>query len=301
MAGVQDLIIILLLAGGGYWLTQTGELDKILLGAGLPALPPPLGSGEKPDKPFQLPLPGGGAQQQVTGGGGGTATTAAGCGGTVYQATGKAVAAQKTGKSTVHYASGKGDDPTHQLEATVNFRNYEFTWIGTLTSVNHDDAISLKFGGTHMGTGWYDHGVSFNAGQGCMGKEESHPNTDLCVINCASMGRVVGHRVGVKAVYFGNPAGGGQTELWGDPTGNGQWRQLCPRVNNVGGFAPASAQQECQVRIDGAPGVQTQCAVVAEITGPSRGSGTAPTTPTNPSTGVGQSPQSSGNEIRKLV
>lgn len=299
---MEDVLIIALIVGGGYMLSQSGQLDQILLGAGLPALPPPFGSGEKPDKPFQLPSlgGGGGGQQQVTGGGGGTATTAAGCGGTVYQATGKAVAAQKTGKSTVHYASGKPDDPTHQIEATVNFRNYEFTWIGTLTQVNHDDAISLKFGGTHMGTGWYDCGVSFNAGQGCLGKEESHPDTDLCVMNCASMGRVVGKRVGVKAVYFGNPSGGGQVELWGDPTGNGQWKQLCPRTNNIGGFAPASAQQECQVRIDGAPGVQTQCAVVAEIT-PTRGSGAAPTTSTNPGTATGQSPQSSGGEIRKLV
>jgi predicted aspartyl protease len=57
MAGVMDILMILLIVGGGYWLMKTGELEKLLTGAGLPGLPPPFGTGAKPEKPLQLIQP----------------------------------------------------------------------------------------------------------------------------------------------------------------------------------------------------------------------------------------------------
>jgi len=340
MAGITDVVLVLLVLGGGYYLWSTGELGRLLQSTGiqLPAPPgaptsvvAPADAKEEDDKAKE----GGGDDKAAEGGGGedakepaggggeaepaaadtppaaatppaaggGKAGTGTGCNSLIYTGTGKTVAGQKDGPKTRHYASGKPDDTSTEWNAKHNFKNFEFTWIGTVSKVDHDDTVSLKFGGTHMGSGWYDCGISFNAGQGCLGKEENHPSTDLCVVKCKSMGKIVGKKMGIKAVYFGNSGGGGQIELWGDPTGTGTgWIQLCARTNNVGGFAPSAASQESAVRIDGAPGLTGDCAITAEITGPTKAAGggaspgVPPTQPVQPASGGGQSPQSGGGE-----
>src|SRR5262245_15327845 len=113
----------------------------------------------------------------------GPGTTAAGtCPPTIYKGTGKVTQTKKEGPKTRHYASGKPDDTSTEWNCSHPYKNFEFTTYLTITKIDHEDTVSMKYGGTHMGSGWYDSGVSFNGGQGCLGKEESHPSTDLCVI-----------------------------------------------------------------------------------------------------------------------
>lgn len=322
MGGVEDVVMVLLILGGGYYLWSTGELQKLLSGSGLPipgitpttpapglgpAAPSPGGGGGGGGGGGEAGGGGGGGGAPAPaggGGGGGSASTGTGdCAKTIYQATGKTVDNSKRTKSgTRHYASGKPDDVTQEWGTKTSFKNYEFTCYITITKVDHDDQLSMKFGGTHMGSGWYDCGIGFNTGQGCLGKEENHPSTDLCVVKGKSIGKIVGKKIGMKCVYFGNSGGGGQVELWADPTANGNWQILCPRTNNIGGFAPSSASQECTIRIDAAPGIEMACSFIQEVTGPTRAGGggampgVAPTQPVSPASGGGQSPQSGGGE-----
>ena len=94
----------------------------------------------------------------------------------------------------------------------------------------------------------------------------------------------------------------GQLEMWGDKAANGQWEQMIPRQNGVGGFFPSSAEQECTIRIDAAPGITMHCSSVNEITGWTRAGGggaspgVAPQPTANPPTGGGNSPQSGGQQ-----
>jgi hypothetical protein len=243
---------------GGYLLYKEGLLTE------------PIAAGQKViDEIFSklkgAPSLGGGEGSVAPEEGGGTTGGSTGsCTGGPYKGTGKTVSTSKNGPKTRHYASGKADDKTVEMNAKgISFKNYQFVNYVTMNSIEHDDTISTKFGGTHMGTGWYDHGVSFNSGQGCLGTEKKHPSTQSCVVKGKSVGKIVGKKTGVAGVYFGNAGGGGRTEIWAD-VGTG-WQKLA-EGNNVGGFAPKASSQEAQLRIDGFNSEPTiHCSVVQEI------------------------------------
>lgn len=210
---------------------------------------------------------GGDGGDDSNGGGtvGGTPGGATGtCTGGPYKSTGKTVTTSTRGPTTRHYSSGKPDDKTIEKNAKgISFKNYQFVNYVTMNSIEHDDTVSVKYGGTHMGSGWYDHGISFNSGQGCLGTEKKHPSAQLCTIKGKSIGKIVGRKIGIAGVIFTNPGGGGKTELWADQ-GKG-WEKLA-EGNNVGGFAPKASSQEAQLRIDGFNAQPTiHCSVVQEI------------------------------------
>ena len=102
-----------------------------------------------------------------------------------------------------NYASGKPSDITHEWSGETSAQNYAIIIDITLTEIDHDDHISFKYGGTHMGSGWYDNTYSFESGQSCIGKEEDHPSTDLCVVSGKSIGNLVNTPVKLAAVNIG--------------------------------------------------------------------------------------------------
>lgn len=169
-----------------------------------------------------------------------------------YQGTGKELGHTIRGPTTRHYASGKPDDETIETNTkSIPYKNYQFVVYTTINEVEHDDTLSLKFGGTHMGSGWYDCGVSFEDGECCLGVEEEHPSTDLCVVRGPKIGNILGKKIGVAGVHFDNDNGNTKhIELWTDfPAGTGWKKQV--EGDNVNGFNPDSDEDEAQQRIDG--------------------------------------------------
>ena len=163
-----------------------------------------------------------------------------------YAAKGAAMPSTQRGPTTRHYASGKPDDETIEKNVKeITFDNYQFVIYLTMHKMEHDDTVSTKIGGTHMGSGWFDHGVGIYTGQTCLGKEEDHPSTDLCVIKGPKVGDIREKKIGVAATYFKKI---NKTEFWLD-LGQG-WKKQCEGTN-VGGFNPKSAINEAQLRIDG--------------------------------------------------
>jgi len=193
-----------------------------------------------------------------------------------YASTGKELGHTIRGPTTRHYRSGKPDDRTIETNTKgIPYKNYQFIVYTTMHKVEHSDTISLKFGGTHMGSGWYDCGISFGDGQGevCLGKEEDHPSTNLCVVRGPKIGDILEKKIGIAGVYF-NRGDKAHIEMWTDfPAGSGWKKQL--EGDNVGGFYPKSDEDEAQQRIDGFETVPTlHSAVVQEI---ADGSTPAPT------------------------
>src|SRR5262245_58597867 len=270
MGTVDSVLTAALLVGTAYFI-YTGDakkwLDQI---SGSLALPPAGGGGGGGGGlPFpQLPPPGGGGG----GGGGGaspngpaTAQSAGTCTRGPYPPTGPAVQTKKSGPKTRHYRSGKPDDTTTEWNTGISFKNYEFVAYLTITKTDHDDTCSMKYGGTHMGSGWYDHSISFQSGQGCLGNEPHHPDTNSCVVKGKSIGGIVGRKIGMAGIFFSSPSGkGGKCEVWADQMKGTGWEKLVEGTN-PGGFAPSNSQQECQLRIDAAPGITMDCAVVLPI------------------------------------
>jgi hypothetical protein len=165
------------------------------------------------------------------------------------------------GYTTRHYRSGKPDDRTVEMNVKgIKARNHQFITYVTINSIEHDDNTSLKLGGTHMGTGWFDNGVSFKDGQVCLGTEKKHPSTQTCVKKGPKIGSILGKRVGVACSYFADQ---NKVEIFTD-LGTGWKKQL--EGTDVGGFNPKADTFECQLRIDGfedLPDIHT--AVVQEI------------------------------------
>lgn len=146
-----------------------------------------------------------------------------------------------------HYASGKPDDET--IEANVkpiSWRNHQFVTDITIHEMEHDDTASHKLGGTHMGTGWFDHSVGIYTGKTGLGKEEDHPSTDLYVVTGPSIGDIRKKRIVIATTYFADT---NHTELWTKFPG-GSWVKQC-EATNLGGFNPNASTFECQLRIDG--------------------------------------------------
>jgi hypothetical protein len=161
---------------------------------------------------------------------------------------GKEYSTTTRGPTTRHYASGKPDDETIEKNAKgIKDRNHQFIVYVTMHEIEHDDNISMKLGGTHMGSGWFDQGVSFEQGRCCLGKEEEHPSTQACVIKGPSIGSVLKKKVGVCATYYADQ---NFCELFTDVVGDGTWvKQM--EAKDIGGFNPNADEFECQCRIDG--------------------------------------------------
>jgi hypothetical protein len=167
----------------------------------------------------------------------------------------------KTGLTVRHYRSGKEDDKTmeHNVKG-IKARRHQFITYVTIHSIEHDDNISLKLGGTHMGSGWFDNGVSFEAGQCCLGVEKKHPSTKTCVVKGPKIGSVLNKKVGIACSY---DADTNKTELFTN-TGSGWKKQV--EGTNVANFNPNADTFECQLRIDGVEAVPTvHTAVVQPI------------------------------------
>lgn len=163
-----------------------------------------------------------------------------------YPSTGKELGAT-TKRATRHYASGKPDDETIEKNTKdIPYQNYQSIHYVKMNDIEHDDNISIKSGGTHMGSGWYDHGISFEEGQTCLGYEPDHPTTHSCVIKGPKLGTVLGKRIGISAVYR---KATNHTELWID-MGDG-WKKAI-ESDDVDGFNPNNNDNdEVQLRIDG--------------------------------------------------
>ncbi len=164
------------------------------------------------------------------------------------------------GWDTRHYASGKPDDITHEWSGATSAQNYAIIIDITLTEIDHDDTISFKFGGTHMGSGWYDNTYSFESGEACIGKEEDHPSTDLCVVTGNSIGNLVNSPVKLAAVNIGK---GEKLEMYSNK-GSG-WTKDVESSNGVDGFRPQVDEDEVVIRIDAAPGIVMRSAQIVEI------------------------------------
>lgn len=166
---------------------------------------------------------------------------------TPYPIKGTPMQAGQRGPTERHYASGKPDDWTIEKNVkNIPFENYQWVTYTTMGPIEHDDNISVKFGGTHMGKGgWWDCGISFNEGQSCLGIEPKHPSTKLCIVKGKKYGSILNKKVGVAGVVF---KATGKIELWID-MGNG-WEKACEGTN-VGGLNPTKGNQEAQLRIDG--------------------------------------------------
>lgn len=164
-----------------------------------------------------------------------------------YPAKGSPMQSTQRGPTTRHYASGKPDDETIEKNVkSIPFKNYQWVTYTTMHKIEHDDNISVKFGGHHMGkSGWYDCGISFE-GQSCLGVEPKHPSTKLCVVKGKKYGSVLEKKTGVAGVYFTDQ---NKIELWIDYEGKG-WEKAAEGVG-VAGLKPTPGNQETQLRIDG--------------------------------------------------
>lgn len=164
-----------------------------------------------------------------------------------YQAIGSPMQSSQRGPTTRHYRSRKDDDYTIEKNVkNIKFKNYQF--VADITNDcewAHDDTFSMKLGGRHTNEGWFDHGLGIFSGECCMGKEEDHPSTDLCVIRGPKLGDTRGKRFKLATTYFTET---NYTELWTD-FGDGWVKQM--EASDVGGFNPDSPEDECQLRIDG--------------------------------------------------
>jgi hypothetical protein len=183
-----------------------------------------------------------------------------------YAFIGSAQNMKDEGWDTRHYASGKPDDITHEWSGATSAQNYAVIIDITLTEIDHDDTISFKFGGTHMGSGWYDNTYSFESGEACIGKEEDHPSTDLCVVTGNSIGNLVNTPVKLAAVNIGK---GEKLEMYSNK-GSG-WTKDVESSNGVGGFRPQVDKDEVVIRIDAAPGIVMRSAQIVEISPASAG------------------------------
>ena len=207
--------------------------DIIDLPPAPPDLPPPPGPPSPPPSPPPGPPP--------------PPTPPAGQLGP-YPSTGKQLSAT-TRRATRHYASGKPDDETIEKNTkSIPYQHYQCIYFVTMHGIEHDDNVSSKLGGTHMGSGWHDHGVSFNSGKCCLGTEPNHPNTNACIKVGANIGSIIEKRTGICTIWR-KPTK--HTELWTKSPG-GNWIKRLENTGALGGFTPNnSGGDEAQLRIDG--------------------------------------------------
>ena len=62
----------------------------------------------------------------------------------------KEISSTKRGPTTRHYASGKDDDQTVEANCkNISAKNYQFLVDVKMTTIEHEDTLSLKYGGPH--------------------------------------------------------------------------------------------------------------------------------------------------------
>jgi hypothetical protein len=166
-----------------------------------------------------------------------------------YPSIGEELQSTQRGPTTRNYASGKPSDETIEKNVKdIKYRNHQFIVYVTMHQIEHDDNISLKLGGTHMGTGWFDHGVKFQDGLTCLGNEPDHPETNSCIKKGPKIGSVIEKSIGIAATYY---ADSNYTELWTNlGEDKGGWKKQLEGAD-IGGFNPKAKEFECQLRIDG--------------------------------------------------
>ena len=165
-----------------------------------------------------------------------------------YASTGRQLGAT-TRRATRHYASGKPDDETVEKNTdNIPYDHYQCIYYVTMHGIEHDDTVSVKYGGTHMGTGWFDHSISFEDGETCLGYEPDHPNTHSCVITGPSYGSILEQRIGICGVYRKQA---NLCELWVRKPATGTWVKALSS-DDIDGFDPGNnGDDEAQLRIDG--------------------------------------------------
>lgn len=179
-----------------------------------------------------------------------------------YTPTGSANELDDQGQGTRHYASGAPDDVTHEWEGETSANSYMIVIDITLTEIDHDDTITFKYGGTHNGSGWYGGSYSFESGQAAFGAEESHPSFSDCNEGTA-IGSLVNNRVMLAAININK---GEKLEVWSKKP-DGAWQKDAESSNGVCGFRPNVDEDEIQIRIDAAPGIDMHSAAWYEISG----------------------------------
>lgn len=164
-----------------------------------------------------------------------------------YPAKGAAMQSTQRGPTTRHYASGKPDDNTVEKNVKgIKFKNYQAVVdITNDCEWAHDDTFSIKLGGTHMGTGWFDNSLGVYTGKTGLGTEPEHPSTNLYVIKGPTVGDTRGKRFKYACTYFTDS---NKVELWTN-FGQGWTKQV--EGTDIDGFNPKSAEDEFQLRIDG--------------------------------------------------
>jgi hypothetical protein len=178
-----------------------------------------------------------------------------------YKAIGKEMPSTTRGPTIRHYASGKPDDKTIEKNVkNIKFNHYQFLVDVKITTIEHNDTLSLKYGGTHMGSGWFDNSVDFETGLVGLGTEKKHPSADLNIVKGSKIGSIINKKIRVAGIYFKDQ---NKCEMWTN-LGTG-WKKGAEGVN-VGGFNPKSEINEAQLRIDGFEAVpDITRAVVQEI------------------------------------
>lgn len=168
-------------------------------------------------------------------------------GDTPYPVIGTPMSSTTRGPTTRHYASGKPDDYTIEKNTkSIKYKNYQCVVdITNDCDWAHDDTFSIKLGGTHMGTGWFDNSLSVYEGKTGLGTEPEHPSTNLYIIKGPNVGDTRGKRFKYACTYFTDL---NKVELWTD-FGTG-WKKQVEGID-VGGFNPESSEDEFQLRIDG--------------------------------------------------
>jgi hypothetical protein len=163
-----------------------------------------------------------------------------------YKMIGKEMQSTQRGPTTRHYASGKDDDKTIEKNVKdIRAKNYQFLVDVKLTTIEHNDTVSLKYGGTHMKSGWFDNTVDMESGQVGLGVEKKHPSADLEIIKGTKIGSILNKKIRLAGVYFKDQ---NKCEMWTN-LGDG-WKKGAEGTN-VGKFNPKSEINEAQLRIDG--------------------------------------------------
>lgn len=263
MGGMMDIVMLLLILGGGYWLMKTGKLEEILTGAGLPGLPAPLGTGAKPTKPLQLPsfapqapAPSSDGGEAGGGGGGGGPAPAGGGGGPI-----------SSGGTCPGGENCQKDDQGRYDCSNVTASSYECTWCGSFSG---DDLTIKMYGPEHHSDGdccWCVVHVK-ESGEMVPGGEGPHPNS-----NCEhGGGKGAGKAQCYKGVMKPGPIQEGYALI------GGKWQLMFSRKGPCGCAKTSNTKTGNQVtfRCDG--NFQTTCATVRPLGGSSGGVSPAPST-----------------------
>ena len=220
-------------------------------------------------------------QTPVDTGGGNTANGA--CLQTLYETTGRTEKLTEEPFKTRHYASGKPDDITKEVNSALGcpFDSYELTLYVTVDDTDHDDNISVKCYGPQHDDGigkWYITDLSFDAGLWSQTHEEPHPTTPKPNTFGTRIGSIVGKEIGMKVVIW-KKGSGAHMEGWAD-YGDRIWKKGISTDNIDGKLYSPDDDQKIQIRIDAAHIVKYKCFSVQEIK-PGIYKGTGPgTTPT---------------------